>query len=324
MEKIEKLRWGFIGAGGIAKRALFPAISKSNVGEIYAVASRDKTKALTISPNGIVYTSYDELLADPKVEAVYISLPNSLHLPLAIKAMRAGKHVLCEKPLGMNAAEVEEAIAVSKETNRIFVEASWNRWHPRSQRIREIVASGELGKITHIRTCFTYDGLDQENIRLDPKLGGGILYDLGPYSTVAPLWAMDFADISDLDVQVIWHKGGTDETTRANFTIGGAKAETIASDNIQLTHWFIIEGTKGELRTGGNDSFNSHNNPSTLEITVDGKARIERFEACDPYQLMSDAFARVVRGGNDWLMPMDQSLKFAKLFDAIFAKMGRL
>ncbi|MEI7930391.1 MAG: Gfo/Idh/MocA family oxidoreductase [Actinomycetes bacterium] len=323
MEKIEKLRWGFIGAGGIAKRALFPAISKSNVGEIYAVASRDKTKALTISPNGIVYTSYDELLADPKVEAVYISLPNSLHLPLAIKAMRAGKHVLCEKPLGMNAAEVEEAIAVSKETNRIFVEASWNRWHPRSQRIREIVASGELGKITHIRTCFTYDGLDQENIRLDPKLGGGILYDLGPYSTVAPLWAMDFADISDLDVQVIWHKGGTDETTRANFTIGGAKAETIASDNIQLTHWFIIEGTKGELRTGGNDSFNSHNNPSTLEITVDGKARIERFEACDPYQLMSDAFARVVRGGNDWLMPMDQSLKFAKLFDAIFAKMGR-
>ncbi|CAN2234412.1 MviM Predicted dehydrogenases and related proteins [actinobacterium SCGC AAA044-D11] len=323
MEKIEKLRWGFIGAGGIAKRALFPAISKSNVGEIYAVASRDKTKALTISPNGIVYTSYDELLADPKVEAVYISLPNSLHLPLAIKAMRAGKHVLCEKPLGMNAAEVEEAIAVSKETNRIFVEASWNRWHPRSQRIREIVASGELGNITHIRTCFTYDGLDQENIRLDPKLGGGILYDLGPYSTVAPLWAMDFAEISDLDVQVIWHKGGTDETTRANFTIGGAKAETIASDNIQLTHWFIIEGTKGELRTGGNDSFNSHNNPSTLEITVDGKARIERFEACDPYQLMSDAFARVVRGGNDWLMPIDQSLKFAKLFDAIFAKMGR-
>ena len=323
MEKIEKVRWGFIGAGGIAKRALFPAISKSNVGEIYAVASRDKTKALTISPNGNVYTSYDELLADPKVEAVYISLPNSLHLPLAIKAMRAGKHVLCEKPLGMNAAEVEEAIAVSKETNRIFVEASWNRWHPRSQRIREIVASGELGTITKIRTCFTYDGLDQENIRLDPKLGGGILYDLGPYSTVAPLWAMDFAEISDLDVQVIWHKGGTDETTRVNFTIGGARAETVASDNIQLTHWFIIEGTKGELRTGGNDSFNSHNNPSTLEITVDGKARIERFEACDPYQLMSDAFARVVRGGNDWLMPMEQSLKFAKFFDAIFAKMGR-
>ena len=106
MDKIEKLRWGFIGAGGIAKKALYPAISKSNVGEIYAVASRDRVKAETISPNGVVYTSYDELLADPKVDAVYISLPNSLHLPLAIKAMRAGKHVLCEKPLAMNAAKV--------------------------------------------------------------------------------------------------------------------------------------------------------------------------------------------------------------------------
>jgi D-xylose 1-dehydrogenase (NADP+, D-xylono-1,5-lactone-forming) len=320
---MEKLRWGFIGAGGIAKRALFPAISKSNVGEVYAVASRDETKALTISPTGLVYTSYEELLADPKVEAVYISLPNSLHLPWAIKAMQAGKHVLCEKPLGMNAQEVEEAIAVSKETDRVFVEASWNRWHPRSQRIREIIASGELGKITRIRSCFTYDGLDQENIRLDPKLGGGILYDLGPYSTVAPLWALDFPEISDIDVQVIWHKAGTDETTRVNYNLGDTVVETLASDNIQLTHWFIIEGTKGELRTGGNDSFNSHNSPSTLEITTDGNLRIEKFEACDPYQLMSDAFARVVRGGNDWLMPMEQSLKFAKFFDAIFAKMGR-
>jgi predicted dehydrogenase len=223
----------------------------------------------------------------------------------------------------MNAKEVEEAIVVSEETKRIFVEASWNRWHPRSQRIREIVKSGELGTITRIRSCFTYDGLDQENIRLDPALGGGILYDLGPYSTVAPLWAMDFADISDIEVQVIWHKGGTDETTRVNFKIGGAVAETVTSDNIQVTHWFIIEGTKGELRTGGSDSFNSHNSPSTLEITIDGKNRVERFDACDPYQLMSDAFARVVRGGSDWLMPMSQSLKFAKFFDAIFAKMGR-
>jgi len=323
MEKIERVRWGFIGAGGIAKRALYPAISKSNVGEIYAVASRDKSKALTISPNGIVYTSYDELLADPKVEAVYISLPNSLHLPWAIKAMKAGKHVLCEKPLGMNAKEVEEAIAVSKETDRIFVEASWNRWHPRSQRIREIVKSGELGEITRIRSCFTYDGLDAGNIRLDPALGGGILYDLGPYSTVAPLWALDFPEVSDVSVQVVWHKGGTDETTKVNYKAGKVIAETVASDNIQMNLWFIIEGTKGEVRTLGNDSFNSINSPSALQTTINGKSHVENFDACDPYQLMSDAFARVVRGGNDWLMPMDQSLRFAQLFDAAFAKMGR-
>jgi predicted dehydrogenase len=320
---MEKLRWGFIGAGGIAKRALYPAISKSSFGEIYAVASRDRDKAYTISPTGLVYTSYEELLADPKVEAVYISLPNAFHLPWAMKAMRAGKHVLCEKPLGMSAAEVREAIAVSKETGKLFVEASWNRWHPRTQRIQELVAADKIGKIERIRSAFTYDGLDDGNIRLDPKIGGGILYDLGPYSTVAPLWIMGFPPVKDLKAQVVWHKSGVDETTRLNYTVAGARAETVASSNIQLSHWLIIEGTKGSIRTGGNDSFNSHNNPSTLIIEVKGKTKTEHFEACDPYQLMSDAFARRVRGKKDWVMPLDESLRFAELFDAGFAAMGR-
>ena len=182
----------------------------------------------------------------------------------------------------MNAAEVREAITVSKETGKLFVEASWNRWHPRTQRIQELVAADKIGKIERIRSAFTYDGLDDGNIRLDPKIGGGILYDLGPYSTVAPLWIMGFPPVKDLKAQVVWHKSGIDETTRLNYTVAGAKAETVASSNIQLSHWLIIEGTKGSICTGGNDSFNSHNNPSTLIIEVKGKTKIEHFEACDP------------------------------------------
>ena len=92
-------KWGFVGAGMIAKKALYPAVSRSNVGEIYAVASRDADRAMTISPSGKIYTDYDELFADPEVDGVYISLPNAFHLPVAIRAMVAGKHVLCEKPL---------------------------------------------------------------------------------------------------------------------------------------------------------------------------------------------------------------------------------
>ncbi len=103
---MQTFKWGFVGAGMIAKKALYPAISKSSVGEIYAVASRDADRAMTISPKGLIYTDYDQMFADPAVEGVYISLPNAFHLPVAIKAMKAGKHVLCEKPLGMNAAEV--------------------------------------------------------------------------------------------------------------------------------------------------------------------------------------------------------------------------
>jgi D-xylose 1-dehydrogenase (NADP+, D-xylono-1,5-lactone-forming) len=101
---MQTFKWGFVGAGMIAKKALYPAISKSSVGEIYAVASRDADRAMTISPKGLIYTDYDQMFADPAVDGVYISLPNAFHLPVAIKAMKAGKHVLCEKPLGMNAA----------------------------------------------------------------------------------------------------------------------------------------------------------------------------------------------------------------------------
>jgi len=140
-------KWGFVGAGMIAKKALYPAISRSNVGEIHAVASRDEDKAMTISPKGKIYTDYDQLFADPEVDGVYISLPNAFHLPVAIRAMKAGKHVLCEKPLGMNAAEVREAMAVAEAAGVLFVEASWNRWHPRTQRIEEIVKSGHLGRL---------------------------------------------------------------------------------------------------------------------------------------------------------------------------------
>jgi D-xylose 1-dehydrogenase (NADP+, D-xylono-1,5-lactone-forming) len=161
MEKAQgKVRWGFIGAGYIAKLALYPALLNSKDGEIYAVGAKDRERGLALSPSGLVYTDYDELLADPKVEAIYISLPNSLHIEWSIKAMRAGKHVLCEKPAAMNVAELKEAIAVANETGLIFMEASWNRWHPRTLRLKEIVDSGLIGEVKTIRSAFTYDGLD--------------------------------------------------------------------------------------------------------------------------------------------------------------------
>ncbi len=318
---MKRFNWGFVGAGMIAKKALYPAISKSSIGQIYAVASRDADRALTISPTGLIYSDYDQLFADPQVDGVYISLPNKFHLPTAIRAMKAGKHVLCEKPLGMNAQEVQEAIAVSKEMGVLFVEASWNRWHPRTQRIQEIVQSGKLGAITRIRSAFTYDGLDAENIRLDPTIGGGILYDLGPYSTVAPLWLLDFPEVSELEVQSIFHKSGVDETTRVNYKLGNTVCETVASCNIPETSWLIVDGDKGSVRMGGMNAFNSRHFGSALEIEIGGVANVEHFEPCDPYQLMADAFAHRAQGGADWVMPLEESLRFAQLFDAALAKM---
>jgi xylose dehydrogenase (NAD/NADP) len=320
---MEKVRWGFIGAGYIARIALYPALLNSEVGEIYAVGSKDQERGESLSPSGLVYTDYEQLLADPKVEAIYISLPNSLHIEWSIKAMRAGKHVLCEKPAAMDVAELNEAIAVANETGLIFMEASWNRWHPRTLRLKEIVDSGVIGEVKNIRTAFTYDGLDPSNIRAIYELGGGGLYDLGPYSVAAPIWLMNFAPISNIKTDVIWHPGGCDETLNISFDIGGAHAEALTSMNTPSTLYFDVVGTKGRVSLIGNDAFNSHNKASALELEVAGKVSVENFAACDPYQLMADSMSRRIRGGEGWLMPHSQSIAFAEVFERGFEVMGR-
>jgi predicted dehydrogenase len=263
------------------------------------------------------------LLADKNVEAIYISLPNSLHIPWSIRAMEAGKHVICEKPLGMNATEVKNAMAVQEKTGMFFMEGSWNRWHPRTIRLNEIVKSGAIGEVKNIKTAFTYDGLDPKNIRAIYELGGGGLYDLGPYSVAAPLWLMDFAPTSNIKTEVIWHPGGSDEKVEVGFDIGGAHAEAMTSMNTPSTLYFDVIGTKGSVKMGGNDAFNSHNAESTLEIDIDGKKSFENFAACDPYQLMADSFSNRIRGREAWLMPLSESLKFAEFFDQVFKVMGR-
>jgi predicted dehydrogenase len=237
--------------------------------------------------------------------------------------MRAGKHVLCEKPAAMDVAELNEAIAVANETGLIFMEASWNRWHPRTLRLKEIVDSGVIGEVKNIRTAFTYDGLDPSNIRAVYELGGGGLYDLGPYSVAAPIWLMDFAPVSNVKTDVTWHPGGCDETLKISFDIGGAHAEALTSMNTPSTLYFDVVGTKGRVSLTGNDAFNSHNKASALELEVDGKVSVENFAACDPYQLMADSMSRRIRGGEGWLMPHSQSIAFAEVFERGFEVMGR-
>lgn len=320
---VEKVRWGFIGAGYIARIALYPALLNSKYGEIFAVGSKDLDRGKSLSPTGLVYTDYENLIADPNIEAIYISLPNSLHVEWSIKAMRAGKHVLCEKPAAMDVAELKEAIKVAEETGLIFMEASWNRWHPRTLRLKEIIDSGVIGKVKNIRTAFTYDGLDPANIRTVYELGGGGLYDLGPYSVAAPVWLMDFAPVSNIKTEVTWHQGGCDETLNISFDIAGAHAEALTSMNIPSTLYFDVIGSKGRVSLIGNDAFNSHNKPSALEIEIGDKISVENFPACDPYQLMADAMSRRIRGGEGWLMPHSQSIAFAELFERAFEVMGR-
>lgn len=182
----KKLNWGIMGASWIARGAVIPGLQQSRFNHVKALASRDIDKAKQAGDElGIeqIYGSYEELLEDESIEAVYIPLPNHLHREWAIRTLHAGKHVLCEKPLALTAAEAEEMAAAAKSSGQLLAEAFMYRHHPRYEMIRDIIASGEIGELRGIRSNFTYNssGGSGGNIRFRKEWGGGGLYDIGCY-----------------------------------------------------------------------------------------------------------------------------------------------
>jgi D-xylose 1-dehydrogenase (NADP+, D-xylono-1,5-lactone-forming) len=180
---VEPVRWGVVSTARINTAVLNGARESDRV-DVLAVASRDTVRAENYArEHGIerAYGSYDELLADPDVEAVYVSLPNSLHVEWTIRALEAGKHVLCEKPLDRRAAEVERAFDAAERAGRLLMEAFMYRHHPQTRRLREVVADGAIGELRQVRAAFSFTLDDPANVRLRPELDGGALMDVGCY-----------------------------------------------------------------------------------------------------------------------------------------------
>ncbi len=181
----KKLRWGIIGCAGIAMRSVIPGIQASETGDVLAIASRDLTKAQEAAAKLNIpkaYGSYEDLLADPEIDAVYIPLPNHLHIEWTIKAAAVGKHVLCEKPIALTANETMKMAEACKAAGVVLAEAFMYRYHPRYDRILEIIASGEIGQIRGIHGTFTFNNAKNHgNIRYTKEWGGGSIYDVGCY-----------------------------------------------------------------------------------------------------------------------------------------------
>ena len=181
---MRKVKWGVIGVADIATGKVIPGMQGGELCDIAAIASRDISRAKKAARElGIAkaYGSYEELLADPDIEAIYNPLPNELHVPWTERALAAGKHVLCEKPIALNAPEAECLIAAREKSGRLAAEAFMVRFHPQWRRAREIVRAGGIGEVSAIQTLFAYRLLDGENIRNKPPGGGGI-YDIGCYA----------------------------------------------------------------------------------------------------------------------------------------------
>lgn len=184
-----KLKWGILGSARIAVNSVIPGILQSNSNEVVGIASRDLQKAEETAAKFQIpktYGSYEQLLQDPDIEAVYIPLPNHLHYEWTIKAIQAGKHVLCEKPLALNAEEAERMVQSAQEAGVLLAEAFMYRYHPRYTMIKELIEKGEIGEVRGIRSAFTFNNAnDLNNVRYRKEWGGGAIYDVGCYPITA-------------------------------------------------------------------------------------------------------------------------------------------
>lgn len=320
-----KVKWGVLGVAGIAVRKAIPAMQKGAWSEIAAIASRDLTKAREAAQLlGIrkAYGSYEELIADPEIEAIYNPLPNHLHVPWSAKAARAGKHVLCEKPIALSAPEAEALRAVRDETGVKIGEAFMVKTHPQWLRVRELVHSGKIGELKSISGIFHYFNRDPNNVRHRVAWGGGGLLDIGCYPITIARWIFDaeprrVAGALERDPDF-----GTDRLASAVLDFGSGHAVFACCTQAVYHQRMQFLGAKGRIEV--EVPWNAPNNRPCRLFVDNGQdlygsgVQIEELPVVDQYTLQGDAFSRAIREGGDVPVPLEDAIGNMKVIDAIF------
>jgi predicted dehydrogenase len=322
---MKKVRWGILGVAGIAVRRVIPGMKLCELAEVTAISSRDQARAQDAAEKfGIAhaYGSYEEMLRDPEIDVVYNPLPNHLHIPWTIKAAEAGKHVLCEKPLSMNAAEAEQLFAVRERTGVIIGEAFMVKTSPQWVRLREIVQSGEIGDLRAITGFFSYTNTDPGNIRNIPDFGGGGIMDIGCY----PIFTSRFVSGQEPRRVVAMierdPKMGTDRLSSAILDYPFGQAIFSCSTQISPHQFMKFIGTKGRVEL--EIPFNTLTDHPMKVFVDDGRdlvgggRRVEEFGPVDQYTIQGDAFSKAVLGQGDVPVSLETAVGNMRVIDAIF------
>ena len=323
---MEPVRWGFIGAtADVVSRRVLAAMQACEHATVVALASRDESAARALATKYGVprsHGSYDALIADPEIEAVYIPLPNHLHLPWSQKAVEAGKHVLCEKPLGLNAAEVEKLIDLRERTGMQVQESFMIRSHPQWLRARALVREGRIGTLRAIQGIFGHRCIDPENVRNVLEMGGGGLYDTGCYPITTSRFIFDDEPsrvVALLDRDPTF---GVDRVASAILDFPAGQASFVCSQQTALIERMLVLGTAGriELRM----PFDApHQTPCELliddgSVRHDGSAILEAQEVADQYTIQGDLYSTAIRTGAPLAIPLEDSLANMRVIDALF------
>lgn len=323
---VRRLKWGVLGAASIARKHVIPAMLASEHCELVAIASRDEERArATAHDFGIAtaHGSYEALLADPEVEAIYNPLPNHLHAPWTIKALEAGKHVLCEKPIALDAAEAREIAAAAERTGRLVMEAFMVRFHPQWRKAREIAASGRIGEARAMQAIFSYYLTDPTNVRNQRDIGGGGLYDVGCYAINTARYIFGVEPERAVALVTTDPTLGTDCITSGLLAFSGGRqlAFTCATQLVPCQRVQIL-GTHGRIEI--EIPFNPSKAAGATVVVDDGSDLVgsgrERIvlPACDQYALQCDAFSRAVLGEEPLAATMANSVANMRTIDALF------
>jgi len=312
---MSKVRWGVLGVAKIAMEKVIPAMQKAELCEIAAIASRDAAKAQQAAAKlGIpkAYGSYENLLADPDIDAIYIPLPNHLHVPWSIRCAEAGKHVLCEKPIGLNAGEARELIQARDRTQVKIGEAFMVRSHPQWLRAREVVRSGRIGDLRVIAGFFSYSNSDPKNIRNQADIGGGGLMDIGCYPINLSRWLFDAEPQRVVGLMERDPTFGTDRRTSVLLDYPSGQCTFTCSTQLVPYQRMQLLGSRGRIEV--EIPFNAPPDCAT-RLFLDGET--EEFPVCDQYNLQGDAFSRSILEDGPVPVPLEDALQNMAVIDAV-------
>nr|WP_242515729.1 Gfo/Idh/MocA family oxidoreductase [Sorangium cellulosum] len=326
------MRWGVLGASSFALNVSLPGMKRGPLTQLAALASRDIGKARDAARSlGIprAYGSYEELLDDPEIDAIYNPLPNHLHVEWTARAARAGKHVLCEKPVALSARDAETLVAVQRQTGKLIAEAFMIRNHPQWHQARDWVRSGQIGDLVSVQAAFSFFNRDAANIRNRKDAGGGALYDIGCYAVNTSRFLFGREPARAIALLERDPDFGTDRLTSGLLDYGGAHLTFTCSTQAVAYQRVNAFGTKGRIEL--EIPFNAPADQPCKIFLDDGSAlngssaKITTFSAVDQYHLQSEAFSRAIRTGGPIENPIEVAVGNMRVIDALVrsAESGR-
>ncbi|MGZ5319799.1 MAG: Gfo/Idh/MocA family protein [Actinomycetota bacterium] len=320
------LRWGIVSTADIGMRKVIPGIRAAARCEVVAIASRDLARAEAAASElaiGQAHGSYEDLLADPDVDAVYVPLPNHLHAEWTIAAARAGKHVLCEKPLAMTAADAERMIEACQAEGVHLMEAFMYRLHPTWEAVRELVASGRIGELRAVQSWFSYFNDDPANIRNIPEAGGGALYDIGCYSVSLSRMLFGREPVRIQGSVTRDPDMGIDVLTSGILDFPGGVATFTCSIRAEPDQRVYVYGTRGWISV--EIPFNIPPDlPTRVFVTSGGEPPVRpdtevlTFEPADPYAVQAERFAATVLDGAPVPIPPGDAVGNLRVIEELF------